>query len=478
MKLLLANSYFLENDLNEQKIMKPYPPLGLLYVASTMKEHGHEVELFDGTFRSPSDFKDSLASDKPDIVGIYANVITKEASLEMTRQAREAGLPVVLGGPDPSGDPDAYLEAGAHAVVCGEGELTFKELVSAIERDGLDADLTKIPGLALQGSGNGCVRTMKRDRIQDLDTLPHPARELIDMKGYVEAWRDRHGYSSISLITSRGCPYRCTWCSKEIFGFLFRQRSPQNVLEEIRWIIEEYKPDQLWFADDILSMKRSWVLELTQGMVREGLTIPFECLSRVDRVDREIVESLKEAGCFRIWYGAESGSDEIISNMKKDFTVAKVRESIKMTMDVGVQAGLFILMGYPGERLSHFLKTLGMIRDLSVHYCGGSVAFPIKGTQFYEDVKHLLAPGYSWSKRNENRLSFQGRYPRIFYWFAVRLLHNWASFFSVRTRKDGFVKQIVRSIKFSVAGAGLMVVGMAYDLKQKLFSGKTSKAAN
>ncbi|MHC4945617.1 MAG: B12-binding domain-containing radical SAM protein, partial [Planctomycetota bacterium] len=410
--------------------------------------------------------REHLNAGKPDLVGIYANVITREISLDMTREARELKYPVVLGGPDPTGDADAYLEAGAMAVVLGEGEHTMLDLADRFQEKGPELDLNAIPGLLLP-NGDKPIRTEGRERINDLDSLPLPDRTAIDLEQYMKAWKNRHGYSSLSLITSRGCPFNCTWCSKEIFGCLFRQRSPENVIAELKHLKEQFKPDQLWFADDVLTLNKKWASKLTRAMVDAKIQIPFECLSRVDRVDEEVVEDLKRAGCFRLWYGAESGSEKIVKNMRKDFTVSQVMESVKFSMEAGIEVGLFILIGYPGEKLVDLLKTLKMIRKLAPHYCGSSVAFPIKGTQFYDDVRHLLSEDYAWSRRNENRLSFRGRYPALFYWFAVRLIHNWAAFWSVRTRKDSVPKRLLRALKFVVAGCGVIAIGTLYELKQK-----------
>jgi len=471
MKVLLINSYFLERDLNERKIMKPYPPLGVLYLSASLKRAGHEVRIFDGTFRSPREFPEELKSFEPELVGIYANVITRESALGLVKEARALGYPVILGGPDPTGDSDAYLEAGALAVVLSEGEHTVLELLDHLKEHGIDADLSGIVGLRFN-DGEKTVDTGRRARITDLDELPHPDRDGIEMERYLGAWKDRHGYSSVNLITARGCPYHCTWCSREVFGETVKQRSPQSVIEELEFITEKYQPGQIWFSDDVLTLNKKWILELCSEMTKRGLTTRFECRSRVDRVDEEILDALKAAGCYRIWYGAESGSEKMVKAMGKGFTVEKVKESVSLTMKKGIEAGLFILIGYPGENLSDLAKTLKMIRQLGPDYCGGSVAFPIKGTPFYEEVKHLLSEDYAWSRRNENRLSFRGRYPRLFYWFAVRLLHNWSSLFSIRNRNAPFTRRLMYGIKVAIAWPGTFGVGLASGLWQKVAPGR------
>jgi len=475
MKILLANSYFLERDANEQKIMKPYAPLGMLYVTAMLKRAGHDVHVFDGTFLSPPDFRRRIVELEPDLAGIYANVITREISLGFVRETRELGVPVIVGGPDPTSDPAEYLAAGARAVVRGEGEHTVLDLAAHFEKNGPDEDLTGVPGLALRRNGD-LFLTADRERIDNLDELPLPDRSAVDMEWYVQAWKRRHGYSSLSLITSRGCPYSCTWCSKAIFGGSFRQRSPHGVVEEMQFLIDSFGPDQLWFADDVLTLNRNWILEFARAVEERKLATRFECLARVDRVDEEVLDALKRAGCMRIWYGAESGSEKMLEAMQKGFTVRKVRESVVATMKRKIEAGLFILIGYPGEKFFDLLKTLKMIRELRPDFCGSSVAFPILGTPFYDEVRHLLSPDYAWSRRNENRLSFKGRYPPLFYWFAVRLVHNWASYYSVRNRRAPLRRRLTHALKFLVAGVGTAVVGLLYDLKQTIHPARSRRS--
>jgi len=468
MKILLANSYFLNRDANERKIMKPYAPLGILYLAAILKQGGHSIRVFDSTFRTFDDYQADLKDFSPDLVGIYANVITRDIALGMAGAAREMNYPVVMGGPDPTGRPQAYLKTGVLAVVRGEGERTMQELADFLETEGAGEPIRKIAGLYVLNNG-GVLMTGPRERIDDLDALPLPDREAIDLNQYMRAWKDKHGFSSLSLMTSRGCPYQCKWCSKEIFGSLFKQRSPAQVVSEIKRLREMYQPDQLWIADDVLTLNREWALKFTETVIEEGIRIPFECLSRVDRIDQDILRGLKQAGCFRIWYGAESGSVRVIENMRKDFTHEQIRKSVFLTKEAGIQAGLFILIGYPGERLLDFLRTLRMIRKLSPHHCGSSVAFPIKGTPFYEDVKDILSPNYAWSQRNENRIAFRGRYPSLFYWFAVRLLNNWSAFWRCKELRHPMGVRLVKAAKFIIAGTAVLGLGGFYDLKHRLF---------
>lgn len=473
MRVLLVNSYFLENDPNERRIMKPYPPLGLLYLAAALKQAGHAVTVFDGTFRMPGDFGGCLEASSPELVGVYANVITRDAALELGRETCARGIPLVYGGPDPSGDCEAYLAAGAVAVVQGEGERTLLDLMSSLQAHPDGSGLGSIAGLALR-NGDGTVHTAERPRIDDVDSLPLPARGAIDMSPYLSAWRERHGHTSMNLITTRGCPYQCAWCSKNVFGSVARQRSPASVVAEMVELRRDYAPDQLWFADDILTLRKEWVLEFARRVAEEGVQTPFECLARVDRVDEEMLLALREAGCFRMWYGAESGSDRVLANMRKGFAASQIPQAVHGAKALGIEVGLFILLGYPGERLKDLLQTLGMVRRLAPHYCGGSVAFPIKGTPFYADVHHLLAPDYAWSRRNENRMSFRGRYPPRFYWFAIRLLNNWAGLWSARREGRGFVKQLVRAVKCAVAGMCAIAIGLAYDLRSGPSAGGTA----
>jgi radical SAM superfamily enzyme YgiQ (UPF0313 family) len=216
--LLLAHGYFLSEDEQERRVMKPYTPLGLLYVASHLRARGLSVSVFDSTFKSFAEFLSALASDRPSVVGLYCNLMTKRNVLRMAASARAAGALVVLGGPDPPHYAEEYLQHGGDFVVIGEGESTLEELLPRLLRRPASRALGDVCGLVYRDEGGALVRTAPRPLLPRLDDQPWPLREAIDLQPYLAAWRERHGQGSLSLLTARGCPYTCRWCSRSVFG--------------------------------------------------------------------------------------------------------------------------------------------------------------------------------------------------------------------------------------------------------------------
>ena len=225
--ILLGHAYFLKYDVIERRVMKPYPPLGILYLSAYLKRNGFTVEVFDSTFRDFADFEATLKRVKPRIVGLYANIITRENVFRLARIAKANGVKfVIVGGPDASEWCERYFANGVDVIGINEGELTLQELVPWLQQKGLK-DLEQIRGIIFMKDGR-VHRTPPRPAITDLDSLPWPDRDVLDMEEYFRAWKSRHGESSVSLITARGCPFHCAWCSSEVFGHSHRQRSPKN----------------------------------------------------------------------------------------------------------------------------------------------------------------------------------------------------------------------------------------------------------
>src|SRR5436190_483555 len=459
--ILLGHAYFLKYDIIERRVMKPYPPLGILYLSAYLKRSGFSVEVFDSTFHDFGDFEATVKRFRPRIVGLYANIITRENVFRLAHIAKANGVEFVLaGGPDASDWCEQYFENGVDIIGTNEGELTLQELIPWLQQKGMDG-LERIRGIIFKKNGR-VHRTPPRPAITDLDALPWPDRDVLNLDEYFKAWKSHHGESSVSLITARGCPFHCAWCSSEVFGHTHRQRSPKDVVDEMLMLKKRYNPDIMWISDDVLTINKKWTQEFVKEVTSRGAQHPYECLSRVDLVDREILKGLRETGCFRIWYGAESGSQKVLDSMRKETTVAQVREAARITKELGMQAGFFILLGYPEETTADIRMTIDFLKETRPDVVGTSVAFPIKGTSFYERVQDRLIPDDNWSSRNQNKLLFKGKYPRLYYWFAARWLVKEVNVDRMwRMEKRPYPKIAIESAKAAVARLGVAMVDAA-----------------
>ncbi len=403
--------------------MKPYPPLGILYISSYLKSRGFAVEVFDTTFGSKKAFADRITSSPPGVVGIYVNLMTKLNVLEMIKLCKQNGCTVIVGGPEVPNYFNEFLQHGADIAVIGEGEETLADLLPHLrtrDRSGLEG----VAGIAYLSQDGSVQKTKDRELLQDLDALPNPDRKAINMRQYIETWRTHHGRGSVSLICARGCPYSCTWCSRSVFGETHRRRSPKHVVDEIEQILREYNPDQLWFADDVFTINHRWFNDFYDEMQRRKLRIPFECISRADRLTGEILKKMAAIGAFRIWYGSESGSQRILDAMQRNVTVEKIREVTQQARTVGIESGLFVMLGYPGEDIDDIDATIRHLKETNPDLYLTTVAYPIKGTTLYAEVEHSLYNGRNWSSDTDRSLEFAGRHTKRFYWFATRHLVN------------------------------------------------------
>lgn len=419
MDLLLTHGYFLYEDPHELQVMKPYPPLGLLYVASHLKARGFSVEVFDTTFSRWDEFSRYLEQTRPPVVGVYTNLMTKQNVLRIVDLCKKTGAMVILGGPEPPHYAEHYLAYGADVVVIGEGELTLEELLPHLAQRGR-AGLEQVAGIAFRDDAGRVVRTPARPQIPDLSTQPWPAREAIDLERYLATWQTHHGVRSISLITARGCPYTCTWCSHTVFGNTHRRRSVEDVIAEVVHLVERYQPDQLWYADDVFTIQPRWLLQYAAGLKQRGLRLPFECISRADRLNPEIIAALAEMGCYRLWIGSESGSQRVLDAMKRKADVADVQAKTRMLQAAGIQVGMFIMLGYDGEEVVDIEATVDHLKKANPNVFLTTVAYPIKGTAYYQEVaERVIAPG-EWAGRSDRDLGVAGRYSRRFYDHATR----------------------------------------------------------
>ena len=418
MDLLLANAYFLALDAEEQRVMRPHPPLGLLYLSSHLKARGFAVGLFDGTFRSLEAFTDMLQRDRPRAVGIAVNMMTKRNALAMMAIARQSGALVIVGGPDPPHHAESYLQHGADVVVIGEGEQTLEELLPRLPSR--DRDWSAVNGIVFKSGDGAIVRTPARALLPDLDQQPFPDRSAIDVPSYLNAWRERHGVGTVSLITARGCPYTCTWCSRSVFGESHRRRSVANVADEVEAIVDRYHPERLWYADDVFAIHKTWTIDYARELDRRRLRLPFECISRAERIDDAVADALASLGCFRVWIGAESGSQRILDAMQRKVSLDRVRDTAQRLKRRGIQVGMFIMLGYDGEDLSDLQATVDHLKRTSPDIFLTTVSYPIKGTQYYAAISQRLSAPQAWHQSTDRDLVIGGRPVRRYYDFARR----------------------------------------------------------
>ena len=423
MDILLTHGYFLYEDPKELQIMKPYPPLGILYICSHLREKGLQAEVFDSTFSSRQQLWDVLKQSPPSVLGVYANLMTRPNVVEILGVAKELGWQTVVGGPEPGAYVDEYLGAGADVVVIGEGEVTLEELVPALQSHTV-RNLQYIDGIAFRSPDGSVVRNKPREQIKDIDAQPWPARELIDMPRYVDVWRQHHGMGSVSLITARGCPYHCRWCSHEVFGKTHRRRKPASVADELEWLINRYHPQMAWMADDVFTIHHGWLFQYAAELKRRGLRLPFECISRADRLNLQVVETLAEMGCFRVWIGSESGSQRILDAMERGVTVEQVQTAVALCRSVGIQTGMFLMWGYEGEELSDIEATVEHVKTSDPDIFFTTVAYPIKGTPYFADVADRVEGLRLWKDSSDREFCIRNRHSRQFYKFADKLLRS------------------------------------------------------
>jgi len=266
-KLLFTHSYFYKFDPKQWQARQPHPPYGTLYAAALMREQGYEVALFDSNLRDSTDaFLPRLKKEQPDYVVIYDdgfNYLTKmcltkmrEAAFRLARHAKAAGATVITCSSDSTDHYAQYLAEGTDFVILGEGERTLQELLHHLEEP--EGDVAAIRGLAFRQNGETIV-TPGRPILRDLDSLPQPAWDLVDMEAYRKIWKAHHGYFSLNIATTRGCPFKCNWCAKPIYGNRYNCRSPERVADEIELLINRYGAEYFWVCDDIFGLKPGWV---------------------------------------------------------------------------------------------------------------------------------------------------------------------------------------------------------------------------
>jgi anaerobic magnesium-protoporphyrin IX monomethyl ester cyclase len=431
--ILFTHSYFLRFDPKQWQLGQPYPPLGTLYAAALMRQYNYRVSLFDTMFTSdPAEVTQVIEKNKPGFFVIYDdgfNYLTKmcltnmrEAAFSMCKIAKAEGCVVIVSSSDSTDRYAEYLKEGADFVIIGEAEHTLLELTGHI-KNGFN-DYSAINGLAYIKDGE-VVKTGGRPVLKDLDSMPLPAWDLVDIDQYRQMWLKNAGYFSMNMSTTRGCPFKCNWCAKPIYGNRYNSRSPENVVVEIKLLKEKYNIDHIWFCDDIFGLKPGWVKEFAELLEKEDISIRYKIQSRADLLAHEdIVEALAASGCENVWIGAESGSQKVLDAMDKGITVAQIHEATGLMKERGIKPSFFIQFGYPGEMKEDIRLTINMINELLPFEIGISVSYPLPGTSFYERVKNDLKKKTNWTDSDEMALMFCNTFPPSYYKQLHRYVHQ------------------------------------------------------
>jgi radical SAM superfamily enzyme YgiQ (UPF0313 family) len=411
-EILLTHSNHLFSDPKQVRKMTPYPPLQTLLAAAVLRERGWSVELCDvALVRSPEEeFRAAMERARPRVVAVIEdnfNFLTKmcltrnrELAFRMAEMASEAGARTVVNGADAADRPMEYLRAGFDTVIAGEVE-------------GALAGIDRLPGGVWHGTS----------RVGDLDSLPEASWDLVDMDAYRRAWIEARGYFSLNLVSSRGCPYRCNWCAKPVFGSTYHFRSSERVAREMLRLKKEFGAQHIWFADDIFALSGQWTRVFADAVDRLGAALPFKMQSRCDLMTRDTVSALRGAGCEEVWMGAESGSQKVLDAMDKGTRVEQIYEARENLKRHGIRVGYFLQFGYPGETWADIEKTIRMVRETRPDDIGVSVSYPLRGTKFYEQVVAGMGEKENWRDSDDLSMMFQGAYSTEFYRELASALH-------------------------------------------------------
>jgi len=452
LSIVLTHSYFLFDDKKENEIMRPYPPLGLLYISSYLNNHNINNHVYDSTFYSKKEQLEFIKHTQPKVIAIYTNLMTKINVIELVKTLKSDtnyGSPkIVLGGPDITYNCENYLNSGADFLIIGEGEQTTLELYQAIT---YRQDFTKITGIAYLENGS-VKKTPPRTHLKQLKELPLPNREAIPIEKYLQVWKKHHGMSSMTVSTQRGCPYTCKWCSTAVYGQSYRRRPVELVAAELKLLKENYNPDSIWFVDDVFTVSHKWIKAFHEEVLKQNTVIPFECITRAERLNDDILKLLKEAGCYRIWIGAESGSQKIIDAMDRRVEVDVVKTAIQKTNALDIETGTFIMVGYPGENESDINETITYLKAANPTHFTITVAYPIKGTSLYNEIEDKITVQPNWETSTDRDIDFKRTYSRKFYDYAVRKVVNEVNYYKEKQQRKNLKKMVSYKLKSTLAG--------------------------
>jgi anaerobic magnesium-protoporphyrin IX monomethyl ester cyclase len=388
-KVLLIYPYF--KPAGDRSVFR-FPPLGVAYLASCLIKEGYEAQLLDCTFLEKNQALQQALEFQAEVVGIYCMVTMLDDCLWFSRRMRANTRLLIAGGPLPTCDPQAFVQ-DFDVVVRGEGEATMVELLQAFTNKQNYENIAGISMLA-DASGSGQIRkemisTPNRPFNTRLDRLPFPARHLLPNQSYIQFGKKEYGYSITTVMSTRGCPYRCEFCSNVVFGSSYRERSARNVIHEVEQALA-LGYERISFADDVFTLRQKRVLEICEAIIKRGVNFQWECLARVDSLNDATYVQMYKAGCRRVYFGIESGDDEILKLMNKKITCDEARHAVMAAHNAGLEVGAFFILFYPGDTNQTVLNTLHFATSLPLDYLGLSMPYPLPGTALYERVKDKI----------------------------------------------------------------------------------------
>ena len=376
------------------------PSLGIGYMAAVLEQHNIDVDVLDASALELTyeEIGEEILKRNPDIVSISALTPTIGVALDSADKIKQVkpDTIVVLGGYHPTFEYKSVLEEeSVDVVVRGEGEYTLLELVRTIENNG---DLFNVEGLAFHDENDGSlIVTPDRPIIENLDELPFPAFHLLPMEKY----RILNITTNVAtIITTRGCPMQCSFCSSAtLHGHKLRRRSVENVVNEIEMRLMEQNIDTIAFMDDTFTLNKRFVKEFCSEIKKRDLKFWWGCTSRVDTLDRDLLQTMKDAGCITIFIGVESADQQMLEKMNKNITVSKTENAFKLAREVGIRSIASCVIGMPEDTIKSMKQTIKFVKKLNPNYALYSLATPYPGTRFYnETFKKNLISIKDWSK--------------------------------------------------------------------------------
>lgn len=405
-EVLLINPPMLEDGkfIDGYKGTRPViPPLGLAYIAKVLENHNHKVRIFDGMIEEMPMEKLAEMATYYDYIGMTSTTFTALQMHRLAKAIKEAGknTQIIAGGPHATIVPKEVLsDRNIDIIIIGEGEETMLDIASGKEPK-------DIKGIGYKKEKK-LIFTEPRPLMQNLDDIPIPARHLLKMDRYHASELRARKHPALHMLSSRGCPHNCSFCSNKILHRqMLRTHSPERVVEEMEILMNRYHAKEIHFWDDNLALKKDRILEICRLIRERGIDIPWNCEARVDTIDEERLKAMKEAGCYQISYGIESGSDRVLKMVNKNITTEQIKETIKSTNNIGIESRGYFMFGFVGETLQEMEQTLKFSKSIGLDYASYATLVPLPGSLEYERAKKEgTFDLYYWRKQILSDISF------------------------------------------------------------------------